>query len=271
MQPTILHSIDRLDDPRLDPYRGLKAKSLAGDTGGGLFVAEGRLIVRRLLASRLKVHSVLLAESRVQAFSGHVPDLADVFVVPDALVSQLVGFQFHSGVMACGERQWDRESVVGTWLGGSSFVICCPDVALAENLGSIARLAAAFGAKGLVVGPRSIDPFTRRCVRVSMGQLFRLALFRPDDLAGFLERLRTEHGFRLVAAERTARSVSLASYRPSSRIVLLLGNEGRGLEPCWLDMADEVVQIDLADGVDSLNVAVAAGIVMYELTKRTVG
>lgn len=260
-------SVDRLDDPRLDPYRELKAKSLAGDHAGGLFVAEGKLVVRRLLASRFAVHSVLLAQSRVDSFSIHVPDAVETLVAPDHLVSQLVGFQFHSGVLACGVRQWDDESAIASGRSGHALLVCCPDLTLADNLGSIARLAAGFGAKGLITGPQSIDPFARRCVRVSMGQLFRLALFRPDDLAAFLQRLKTDHGFRLVAAERTTRSVSLASHVPVARTILLLGNEGRGLEPRWLDLADDVVEIDLADGVDSLNVAVAAGIVMYELTR----
>ncbi len=97
-----LQSIHSLDDPRLAPYRNMKDKELARD--GRRFIAEGENVVRRLLASSTHVESVLLAERKVPAIAPLCPDSLPVFAATDDLIAQIIGFEFHSGVLACGIR-----------------------------------------------------------------------------------------------------------------------------------------------------------------------
>src|SRR4051794_34596025 len=97
-----LFAIDSLDDPRLSPYRALKERELARE--GGRFIAESEQIVRRLIDSNLQIESVLVARRRAQEIVPIVPEHVPVYVVPDEMVEQIIGFQFHSGVIAVGIR-----------------------------------------------------------------------------------------------------------------------------------------------------------------------
>src|SRR6185295_1804942 len=101
----VIH-IDSLDDPRLDPYRALKERELA--RGGGRFIAEGEPLVRRLIDSALRTESVLLAQRRAEEITPIVPMDVPVYVLPDDLVQHVLGFKFHSGVMAVGIRPAPR-------------------------------------------------------------------------------------------------------------------------------------------------------------------
>ena len=98
----VLTHIDSLQDSRLEPYRALKERELA--RRGGRFIAESEQIVRRLIASNLEVESVLMANRRAAEIAPIVPPHVPAYVVPDELVEQIIGFQFHSGVLAVGVR-----------------------------------------------------------------------------------------------------------------------------------------------------------------------
>jgi tRNA G18 (ribose-2'-O)-methylase SpoU len=192
-----------------------------------------------------------------------------LYVVADELVNRIVGFKFHSGVIACGIRKpaGSLESVLAP-AGRRSMVVVCPDLISHENLGSIIRIAAAFGAAGLLLGPRCCDPFYRFSIRVSMGTVFSLPMARSLDLLGDLDRLATEFGYERVASVLSADAEPLGAAGLGERIALLLGNEAQGLDEETIAHCDRRVTLPMRQGVDSLNVAVAAGIFLYELTKR---
>src|SRR4029078_3555733 len=95
--------ISTLDDPRVWHYRDLKDRAL--DRIGKWFIAEGEHVVRRLLASDFPVESVFLAENGAAEIAPLVPPNIPVYVAPQRLMDQVVGFKFHSGVVACGKRK----------------------------------------------------------------------------------------------------------------------------------------------------------------------
>ncbi len=260
-------SIDSLDDPRLDPYRDLKKTNWTRDSDW--FIAEGRWVVRRLLESSYQVLSVLLADSAVASFRAHIPARTQVLVLPAELVSQLVGFQFHAGVIACGRRV--KHTSVANFpqvlTAQSSTLMACPHTVLPDNLGSIIRVATAFGADAMLVGDRSTDPFSRRTVRVSMGNIFQLPMIEPVSLSDTLQTLRRDHSFRIVAATGSPNATPLPFPRPAARIVLLLGNEAHGLDPELVAMSDVEVSIPMSGSTDSLNVATAAAVLLYQFTR----
>src|SRR3954464_13191498 len=141
--PTVF--VNSLDDPRVALYRNLKDHEL--DRRGRFFIAEGEHLLRRLLASEFEIESVLMSDRRVEELSPLVGDRAPIFVVPQSLMHDIVGMKFHSGVMAAGRRKGratidavipkNRENLL---------LVICPEIANVENIGSLIRLSAGFGA-----------------------------------------------------------------------------------------------------------------------------
>ena len=135
------------------------------------------------------------------------------------------------------------------------------------NVGAIARSAAAFGFTGLVLDGESSDPYARRALRVAMGTTFQLDLARTDDAASLFGALR-DTGFESYAMTPSPDAHDLSALHPSRRIALILGSERDGLADEWMLPATHRVRIPMASGVDSLNVAAAAAVACYGLTRR---
>jgi tRNA G18 (ribose-2'-O)-methylase SpoU len=253
------------DDPRLADYRALKERHL--NAQGGRFVAESERVVRRLLASPLGVWSVLVTPPRLRALEDALearpPPSFPVYVVSQDVIDHIAGFHVHRGCLAIGERPAARALPPG-----ARGIIVLEDLVDVDNLGSIARNAAAFGVEALVLSPRCADPFYRKAIRVSLGAVFDLPIVRlarwPDDL----ELLR-KLGFSLVAAVLAANATPLPRFKPPPRWALLLGAEGPGLSPGAILRCHESVTIPMStsNGVDSLNVSTAAAVMLYALTR----
>lgn len=262
-----IHHITSLDDPLVAPYRNLKDRELARE--GNLFIAEGEHVVRRLLTSDFPVESVLLAERRVERIRPLVPPHVPVYVVADEMIHRIVGFKFHSGVIACGRRKPRRtlNEVVGQ-ISSRATILICPEIANTENLGGLMRVAAGFGAEAMVLGPRCCDPFYRQSIRVSMGAVFRLNLFRSDDLISDLRRLKQQWEIELVAAVVDESAQPLHRARRCGPMALLLGNEAQGLDEQVLAECDRKITIPMKLGTDSLNVVIAAAVFLYHFCKE---
>lgn len=253
-----------LDDPRLDPFRRLPERRDSRATG--YVIAESGWVVERLLASRLEVASVLVSPRLVDRIEPLVPPGVPLLVLADDAMRQVVGYQFHRGVLACARRPAPvlLEDVLPA-APARLTVLACPVVVDPENVGGLLRAAAAFRADAVLLGPRCPDPYSRRVLRVSMAAVLRVPLVESFDPEVDLARLRDEWDATLVAtvAGAAAGAVPLPAASRPDRLVVLLGSEGHGLEPRWLDLCDRRVTIPTSDRVDSLNVATAAAICLY--------
>ncbi|MBV8781477.1 MAG: RNA methyltransferase [Phycisphaerae bacterium] len=248
-------------DPRIAPYLNLKDRELARE--GARFIAEGEQVVRRLIGSTYPVESILVADHKLERFLPVVPDGIALFVAPAAIVNKIIGFQFHSGVLAVGNRG-TPQSLDELLAGRQTLTLAiAEDINNSENLGSLVRLCAGFGLDGLILGERCADPFFRRSVRVSMGTIFHLPLFRSDDLLADVQLLRRRWGIRVIATVLGENAENLASARRSEKIAICFGSEAHGMSRGLIDACDRRVTIPMRRGTDSLNVAVAAGIVLY--------
>ena len=261
----VIHPIDSLDDPRIAPYRNLKDGELARRSER--FIAEGELVVRRLLASGWAAESVLVSDRRVDEIAPLALAETAVYVVAEKTLSQIIGFKFHLGVVACGRRRPlpSLEHVAAGWAGPATVVVL-PEITSTENLGALLRISGAFGADAVVLGPRCCDPFYRQAIRVSMGAVFRLAIVRSEDLAADLGQLRQRWGFELAAAVLDKDAEPLATAARPSRLALLFGNEAQGLSPQQVALCSRRITIPMRLGTDSLNVAVAAGVFLFHFT-----
>lgn len=262
--------IDTLDDPRLAPYRALKATNLT--RWSGRFIAEGRKVVERLVNSSYPTESLLVSTRQLH----YLPDLTDhpelpVYAIPPDQAEQLLGFQFHAGILGCGIRN-HRATLdeLLTPVGPRRVVVAADRLTDPENLGTLIRLCTGFGVSGLLLGPGCADPFSRRTLRVSMGNLLRLPVRESTDLLCDLRELRSR-GLPAVATVLDPRAIPLTAFQPPASCVLLLGNESVGLSPEIVAASEHLVTIPMHHGTDSLNVSIAAAITLYALTSYPVG
>jgi tRNA G18 (ribose-2'-O)-methylase SpoU len=149
--------------------------------------------------------------------------------------------------------------------------VVCPVLDKPDNLGAILRIADAFGVDAVLVGDACPDPLARRVIRVSMGSALRLPVYVEGDLLAAMTRIRAEHGFEVIAADAHADAERLDHAPRSDRLAMVLGGEAFGLDEGWLGLADRRVTIPMRAGADSLNVAVAAGILLYHFTRADLG
>ncbi len=261
-----IFSISDLDDSRLDVYRNLKQTNQT--RWQQIFIAEGEKLVERLLDSRFETLSILAAESHVERLLPRVPADVPVYVVRAGDVDQLIGFQFHRGVLACGRRPVNPtfESLWPSFDEPLTLVLC-PDIKDPENLGTILRISAAFGVNGVIVGHEGTDPYSRRVLRVSMGTVFRLPVIQTDDWPAMLATLKRA-GVETAATVLNPQAERLITAERTSRFALALGCEGYGLPPEFVAQCDRQLTIKMADGVDSLNVAIAAGIFLHHFARE---
>jgi tRNA G18 (ribose-2'-O)-methylase SpoU len=254
-----------LDDPRLAAYRNLKDRELARE--GRRFLAEGEQLVRRLIASDFPVESVLISERCAGRLSGIVPAGVPLFILPETEVHRVIGFKFHSGILACGVRKAGPSLEEALPAGEKMTVVVCPETSNAENLGALVRISAALGADAMVLGPQCCDPFWRQSVRVSMGSVFTLPLVQSDDLLRDLQRLRSQWNCELIATVADSSAQPLNTARFSRRRALLFGNEAQGLPDELISLCDRRVTIPMRLGTDSLNVSVSAAVFLFHLTR----
>jgi tRNA G18 (ribose-2'-O)-methylase SpoU len=261
--------VTRLDDRRLAEYRNIRDPELLRRRG--LFMAEGRMVVERLLdlaGHGYRVQSLLLNDASFAALRDRLQQRPDipVFVCSADELASTVGFNLHRGCLALAERPPERDaSSIKT---NAEVLLVLEAVADADNVGSAFRNAAAFGAGGVLLSPTSCDPLYRKAIRTSMGSVLRVPYARlgnwPDDLAA----LKTD-GFTLVALTPRECAIDLprcARRQPHQKLALLVGSEGPGLTPAAEAFADVCVRIPMQPEVDSLNLATATGIALYYLT-----
>jgi len=258
-------AIATLDDPRLADYRHVASPQHL--QAAGLFVAEGRLVVRRLMAlPRWETQSVLVTQPALDSLQdalGAAASQAPVYVVSQTLMNDVAGFNIHRGCLALARRP-AAAGVDDGALAQAARVLVLEGVNNPDNVGGLFRSAAAFGADLVLLGPSCGDPLYRKAVRTSMGATLVVPFAEAGPWPDVVARMRAT-GFHVLALTPDASAVALADARPAgARVAVLLGAEGEGLTAAAMAAATARVRIPMAAGsVDSLNVATAGSIAMY--------
>jgi tRNA G18 (ribose-2'-O)-methylase SpoU len=257
-------------DPRLADFRDLSRADRRPDRPGGrgFVIAEGTVVVRRLIASAYPVRALLGVARRVESLESELVGLpVPAYVTSAEVMAQVVGFHLNRGVLAVADRA--AQPAPDQLVESARVLAVLEGVGDHENLGALFRNAAALGVDGVLLGPGCADPLYRRSVRVSMGHVLAVAFasiaaqpagqglpFGPWP--GGVKWLR-DKGFRVLALTPDGGAVALAdAIGPAGRVALMLGSEGPGLSREAVAAADLAVRIPMATGVDSLNVATAA-------------
>jgi tRNA G18 (ribose-2'-O)-methylase SpoU len=250
-----------------DPYRDLRfAGTREHPDHGPCFIAEGRILVEDLLgaarAGRMKVISVAATTSAAAEVRDLLPVGTDLLTAEPSALSELAGFPFHRGLMAC--AQVPLPPPVSA-LSEAHRLLVLPRLYDSENLGLLLRSAAALGLDGVLAGPGP-GLWARRTVRVSMGAVWRIPVWRTEDPWGLLAEWKAVGpGSEVIAAALTEGAGDARDWRPAPRCALVMGPEDKGLDESQLASCDQAVTIPMASGMDSLNVAAAGAILMFRM------
>ena len=290
--------IDDAHDPRLDDIRNLNSSDSRPDLPGGkgLVIAEGNLVVPRLLASRFPVRTIVGFGPKLAALQDQL--LADGFFSSDAygmqnqhppqvlevsreVLREVAGFDMHRGLVAAADRveEWGVEEVldqVDVTDEGPKVVAVLEGVGDHENIGALFRNAAGLGVNAVLFGAATADPLYRRSVRVSMGHVLRTPFARLEGKTTTWQRsleILRDRGYTVIAltpntsgtlgeaVEEARRRAELSGRE--LRLAIMVGAEGPGLTEHAMRAADIRAAIPMASGTDSLNVATAAAIGFY--------
>ncbi len=257
MEPT---PVDDANDPRLDDYRALPGRS---DRSGPVIV-EGATTIERLLTSPLTLRSVLVTPKSLERLGPHLAGVtAPIYVLDQEQMNDVVGFNIHRGAVASAERLPNPR--LGEIAATAKRLVVLEGCNDNENLGAIARSARGLGIDALVLDPTCADPFARRAVRVSMGEILHLPVVRCDTWPDPLAALHAA-GFESWALTPSATD-DIRDLVVPERLALVAGTEGPGLSAAALDAATRRVGIAMRSGVDSLNVGHALAIAMAATTR----
>jgi tRNA G18 (ribose-2'-O)-methylase SpoU len=266
-----LQRVESVDDPRLADFRELRNPPSGRVKNEECFVVEGQLVVGRLLASDFCVRSLIIQEGRQISTIGAVDPGTHVYRLSRDQICELTGYDFHRGFLASAARkpigrldEFQSDPISLAVVQGTDM----------QNLGGMLRSAAAFGIRQVLIDRQSVDPYARRTMRVSMGAALGMRFLSLENPAGNLLQLASR-GVISLAATPAQDSIKICDVKTGDQpVVIVMGNEAQGLPRDVQEAATERVAIAMATAqsrgqfVDSLNVSVAAAILMHELSKR---
>jgi RNA methyltransferase, TrmH family len=201
--------------------------------------------------------------ARLLSLARQIFPAAEWLYVDDEVLASLSDTQNHQGILAVlKKRDWRWEDVSQR----KGPVFCFHELQDPRNLGAIFRALEAGGAAGMVLSSGSVDPYNPKVVRASMGSFFRIPFVICQSPIDILQDLRSR-GYRIWAATVQGQK-SFWEIESFDSAAVLLGQEGAGLPAEWEKQADGALRIPMAPPIDSLNVAMAAGLIAYEAFRR---
>ena len=253
--------VDNIDKKELEIYHKLRDNAFTKDNS---FIADSPKVVNILLDSEIKVKSLLATKEYYDEFKELIEskNIAKLYIATKEQMQTIVGHKIHHNCMMHGIRpsQTPLEKLSDT-------IIMLDEISSTENIGSIARSAAALGVDSYLLPTQGPHPYGRRALRVSMGYMSRLKTHLYDDISTTIISLK-KMGYKIFAAEVTNDSTPLMKVKIPQKWVLIMGHEGKGISQNILDICDEVVNIEMQEDVKSFNVGVAASIMMYKFKNK---
>lgn len=257
-------------DPRVGDYVGLTdaARRMRHEPGAGFFIGEGEQVVRRAVAAGYPPRSLLLSPQRAAELA---PDLAalpcPVHVASYDVLQAVTGFHVHRGLLSSFDRLPLR--TVDEALAGARRVVVLEGMTNHTNMGAVFRSAAGLGMDAVLLTATGCDPLYRRCVRVSMGEVFAVPYAYLPDWPAALGGLRGR-GFRVLSLtpDPAATRLEDVSVADDDLVAMVLGAEGPGLTDEAMAASDLRVRIAMQRGVDSLNVGAAAAVAFWAVGRR---
>ena len=263
--------IEDINDSRLDVYyrKNEKELFLAYNNKFGYFIGESELVISRALDAGYVPVSFLITKGEEERFNSIFERCSKditIYRVSEQIYKRLKGYILIKGIMAVFERKEDLS--IKQVCQNARRIVVLEEVENPSNVGAIFRNAIALFADGILLTNECSDPLYRRSIRVSMGNVFK-SKWAYVDVDTYIDELH-KLGFKTVALALRDDYVKIDDPKLNSedKLAIILGSEGYGLRQSTIDKCDYVCKIDMNADVDSLNVASASGIALWQLCKK---
>ncbi|MBL6991368.1 MAG: RNA methyltransferase [Bacteriovoracaceae bacterium] len=251
--------IKDISDPRIQEFQSLKDCKLKDELK---FIADSEKVLIKLLESDIEIYKVFATkeffDDKFELFEKI--DKNKLFSSTKQTMVNIVGHNLHHGAMALAKRPADVPISALT-----SPIMVLNGVTSPENVGSIIRSSVAFGVNSLIVDHKTCTPYARRCVRVSMGNIFKMRINSSQDLSASLLQLKRDN-YKIIASENIPGAKDIKEFCPPTKLCIITGSEGAGIDEDILQLCDEVIKIPIDQYVKSLNAAVSTSIFLYTLS-----
>lgn len=246
-----MEHITSLKNPKVAAWKALKDRK--GRRESGCFLVEGRKMVEEALASAFDVETVLVQEGM------ELPDglTMPVYELPAHVLAAVCDTKTPQGIAAVVRMK--EQSALG------KHIVVLDGVQDPGNVGTIIRTADAAGLDGVLLSNQCADVFSPKVLRATMGSIFRMSLRTTDDLPGELTKLR-EKGYSILSSQLDG-TPFYEREKVAEQFALVIGNEGNGVSEQVQQTATHRVRLPMRGGAESLNAAIAAAIMMYELMR----
>ncbi|MDP2209796.1 MAG: RNA methyltransferase [Bacteroidota bacterium] len=266
----VIH-IDSLELAELRPYRTMRRA--VEHVKQGIFVAESETVVKKLLTTNLAIVSILITQNRFDEIRHLIDERGkkdfNIYLGEKELLEQIVGFDLHQGIMAVAKIPEPLLIEDAVKQSSQPYLFVALDgLTNADNLGVIVRNCVAFGVNALIVGETSSSPYLRRAIRQSMGTVFDLPIVHTKNLRETLILLEGKFNTRCLAADAHANDISIQDADLKKNICIVLGSEGSGIREPVLEVCSEKITIPISDKIDSLNVASASAVFLWEVSRK---
>jgi RNA methyltransferase, TrmH family len=239
-----------------------------GRVDSGEFLVEGVRLAEDLLASPVVPRLALLSTSledtaRGRALAEQLRARVECVAVTDLELGRIATTETPQGVVVVAAIP--RADLAAMVVSDAGLLVVLDAVQDPGNFGTIVRCADAFGASGVAILPGTVDPWNPKAVRSAAGSSLRVPLGQTE--LPHIAALMRERGGTIVGAATDGDSIEGMARAVARPIALVLGNEGAGLTPAVRSGCDRLAAVPIHGSAESLNVAVAAGILMYVLTR----
>ena len=251
-----LNVVTDINDVQIKEFISLKQSTIDED----FVVVESKNVFKKLFNTNTKIHKVFTTVENIDFIKEFSPNIAfPIFTANNEIMKKIVGHKIHQGMMAV----IDKPSFISfEQIKGN--VVVLNGLSSPENVGSIARSCAAFGIDTLIIDEKTCSPFIRRCIRVSTGNIFNIKVYKSTNLEKDLKSLQN-NGYTVLTTANSPEAISLHQYSFPKNSAIVIGSEGYGAQKEVLDLSDDILKIDIDEEVTSLNAAIAASIVLYQM------
>ncbi|MCJ8327786.1 MAG: RNA methyltransferase [Campylobacterales bacterium] len=246
-----------INDSQVSEFISLKQSSLADN----LVVVESKNVLKKLFSSDIKIHKIFTNNENIDFIEDFCENIDfPIYTASNELMKKIVGHKIHQGLMALIDKP---KYIEFSEIRGN--VVVLNGLTSPENVGSIVRSCASFNVKNIIIDVKTCSPFIRRCIRVSTGNLFNINVYKSFDLVSDLKKLQ-EKDYSIITTANEEKAISLQKYSFSNNSALVIGSEGDGVQKEIFDLSNDMIKIDIEDDVTSLNAAIAASIILFQMS-----